>query len=232
MDNEYTHKRLSQTGDGSQNEVRDLLAAASNVARRVLASIQALAGTTHCKGVQIHALQKFAIETGCWFEDSHSFGTFSDRGSENEVYLSLDGTAVIKLNDFRYADDNLMSFFERIEIHNRYFSECRYTLRGFSKNHENKVCAVLEQPFIPAKREATEEEIAETLALMGFTSCFDGDYFTNGQYDIFDALPNNVLVGKDDELYFIDTIIYRTSDHNNDLYKTLSPRFSSYPFIL
>ena len=27
--------------------------------------------------------------------------------SENETYLSADGKKVIKLNDFRYADDNL-----------------------------------------------------------------------------------------------------------------------------
>ena len=35
-------------------------------------------------------------------------GTFADRGSENEVYLSIENSQIVyKLNDFRYSDDNL-----------------------------------------------------------------------------------------------------------------------------
>lgn len=75
-------------------------------------------------------------------------------------------------------------------------------------------------------REATEDEIASALMKMGFESNADGEYFSNGTYDIFDALPNNVLMGNDGNLYFIDTIIYRTNDDNNELYRSLSPRFS------
>lgn len=52
----------------------------------------------------------------------------------------------------------------------------------------------------------------------------DGEYYSNGVYDIFDAVPNNVLMGIDDEIYFIDTIIYKSKDSNIGLYKSLSPR--------
>lgn len=45
-------------------------------------------------------------------------------------------------------------------------------------------------------------------------------------YDIFDALPNNVLYGTDGNLYFIDTIIYNTQSEGFQIYRTLSPRFS------
>lgn len=193
MPNGNTHQRTPQESHGEEETFRSLLAAASDVAGRVLASIQAIAGTTSCKRVQIHALHQFALEQGCWIDDCSVLGVFSDRGSENEVYLSLDNKMVYKLNDFRYADDNLSPFFERIEVHNKYFPECSYRLLGFAKNQSGNICAV---------------------------------FFSNGQYDIFDALPNNVLVGYDDELYFIDTIIYRSEETNLSVYQSLSPRFS------
>lgn len=54
----------------------------------------------------------------------------------------------------------------------------------------------------------------------------DGEYYSNGIHDIFDASPNNVLVGLDGYLYFIDTIIYKTNDNNVNTYKSLSPKYS------
>ena len=53
----------------------------------------------------------------------------------------------------------------------------------------------------------------------------DGEYYTNGIHDIFDALPSNVLVGIDGNLYFIDTIIYLSDDSNADTYHKQSPYF-------
>ena len=84
------------------------------------------------KSVQLVRPKQWAKEQGCWFDDRSLFGDFFDRGSENETYLSADGQKVIKLNDFRYADDNLTSFFERIEAHNRYFDACPYDMIGFA----------------------------------------------------------------------------------------------------
>ena len=52
-------------------------------------------------------------------------------------------------------------------------------------------------------------------------------YYTNGQHDIFDAVVGNVLVGGDGNYYFIDTIIYSSDTGGYDLYRSLSPRFSS-----
>ena len=109
---------------------------ASDFAQRVLEEIEALAGTTACKSVQLVRLRKWAEEQGCWFTDHSQFGDFFDRGSENEVYLSPEGTEIIKLNDFRYSDDNLTSFFERIKAHNQYFDACPYRMIGFAENKD------------------------------------------------------------------------------------------------
>lgn len=224
MSNDKT-QRLSPQGDTRENEVGGLLAAASDFARSVLESVQALAGTASCKGVQIARLKNWAITNHCWMENT-TLGTFSDRGSENEVYASLDSKYVYKLNDFRYSDDNLTPFFERISMHNQLFPDCAYKFIGFSENQDGKICAVLCQPFILAQREATQQEIDEELVRLGFHKELDG-YFTNDKYDIFDAVPNNVLMGDDGHLYFIDTIIFKSDTGGLETYRSQSPRASS-----
>ena len=128
------------------------------------------------------------------------------------------------MNDFRYADDNLTSFFERIEAHNRYFDACSYELIGFAENQSGKVCAVLVQPFIAEARLATKQEIEEEFLRLGFTSQDNGEYHTNGQHDIFDAVDGNVLVDDDGHLYFIDTIIFKSDTGGLETYNSLSPR--------
>jgi len=88
--------------------------------------------------VQLVRLKQWAQEQGRWFDDRTQFGDFFDRGSENEVYLSHDGAEIIKLNDFRYSDDNLTPFFERIKAHNIYFPDCSYCLVGFAENRDRR----------------------------------------------------------------------------------------------
>ena len=220
-------ERIPQTSQPEEAGNSEILDEASQVARGVLESIQALAGTTLVKGVQIHQLHKYAVSKGWLFSDVSRLGTYSDRGSENEIYMSFDNRFVYKLNDFRYADDNLTPFFERIYAHNILFKECAYQLCGFAYNREGKFCALLRQPFILAEREATPEEIEGELGRMGFSSMLEREYFTNGVYDIFDALPNNVLVDARGQLFFIDTIIFRSDKDNPSTYHSLSPRTRS-----
>ena len=122
-------ERLPQECECHQDGESGILENSSAFAQRVLEEIEDFAGTTTCKSVQLVRLKKWAQEQGCWFDDRSQFGDFFDRGSENEVYLSPDQKEIIKLNDFRYSDDNLTSFFDRIKAHNRYFPDCRYVMR-------------------------------------------------------------------------------------------------------
>ena len=225
MNGDYP-ERLSQESE-CQNEGKDgILESASSFARGVLEEIEALAGTTACKTVQLVRLRKWAEEQGCWFSDHSQFGDFFDRGSENETYLSPDGTDIIKLNDFRYSDDNLTSFFERIKAHNKYFEACPYRMIGLAENRDGKVCGVLVQRFVQNARLATRQEIHDEFLRLGFYPVDNGEYYTNGQHDIFDAVDGNVLVDEDGNLYFIDTIIYPSGADGYETYQSLSPRFS------
>ncbi len=221
-----TTDRLSQKSEPRNAKVNSILEDAAEVAGRVLSSIQALAGTTACKGVQIARLKEWAVNNSLWINDISLLGTYSDRGSENEVYVNNETQTVYKLNDFRYSDDNLMPFFERIRIHNKLFYHCSYEMIGMAENQSGKPCAVLTQPYILAEREASEDEISEELLRLGFHPEMEGEYFSNGYFDIFDASPNNVLMGIDGHFYFIDTIIYKSDTGGFDTYRTLSPNYS------
>ena len=59
---------------------------------------------------------------------------------------------------------------------------------------------------ILAEREATEDEIAAYMQALGFEMDYYDEYH-NSDYEVFDAVPNNVLYGIDGDLYFIDTQI-------------------------
>ena len=113
-----TTDRLSQKSERRDEKVNSILEDAAEISGRVLSSIQVLAGTTACNGVQIARLKEWAVNNDLWIDDISQLGTYSDRGSENEVYINNETQIVYKLNDFRYSDDNLMPFFERIRIHN------------------------------------------------------------------------------------------------------------------
>lgn len=96
---------------------------------------------------------------------------------------------------------------------------------GMAENRDGKVCAVLSQPYIITAREATEEEISKELQRLGYQPLMDNEYYSNGIHDIFDASPNNVLVGIDGNLYFIDTIIYKSEEGNLSTYHSQSPKY-------
>lgn len=219
-------ERLPQADECREDGESGILESASAVSQRVLEEIETLAGTTSCKSVQLVRLRKWAQEKGYWFNDRSRFGDFFDRGSENETYLSEDGLEIIKLNDFRYSDDNLTPFFERINAHNKYFPDCAYRMIGFAENQDGKVCAVLAQPFIAEARLATKQEIHDEFIRLGFQPEDNDGYYTNGQHDIFDAVDGNVLIDDEGHLFFIDTIIFKTGTGGKETYNSLSPRAS------
>ena len=225
--NGCSSERLSQENERYQDSEGCILESASAFACGVLKEIEELAGTTSCKSLQLVRLKKWAQEQGCWYNDRSLFGDYFDRGSENETYLSPDLNDIIKLNDFRYSDDNLTSFFERIKAHNTYFPDCAYRMIGFAENIQGKICAVLVQPFISDARLATKEEIYDEFIRLGFSPEDNGEYFTNGRHDFFDAVDGNVLVDDEGHLYFIDTIIYKSGTGGVEAYNSLSPRAKS-----
>ena len=191
--------------DRANTPINSLLEQAACIIGRCKEAAGETEPTEGYKGRQTEELIKFANDNGLWIDLSHLNITYMDKGGENEVFH--DGkSSVIKLNNFEYAGDDLENFFIRINAHNKFFSNVPYQMIGFSYNSRQEFCAVLTQPYILAEREATEDEIAEYMEALGFEMDYI-DEFHNDQYEVFDAVPNNVLYGIDKDLYFIDTQI-------------------------
>lgn len=191
--------------DRAHSSINNLLEQAACIARRSKKAAGEIEPTEGYKGRQIKELIVFANANNLWIDLSHLNITYMDKGGENEVFH--DGkSSVIKLNNFEYAGDDLENFFIRINAHNKFFSNVPYQMIGFSYNSRQEFSAVLTQPYILAEREATEDEIAEYMEALGFEMDYI-DEFHNDQYEVFDAVPNNVLYGIDKDLYFIDTQI-------------------------
>lgn len=191
--------------DRTYSSINSLLEQAACIARRSKKAAGKTEPTEGYKRGQIKELIKFANDNNLWIDISRLNITYMDRGGENEVFH--DGNvSVIKLNNFEYAGDDLENFFIRITAHNRFFSNVPYQMIGFAYNSQQEFCAVLIQPYILAEREATEDEIAAHMQALGFEMDYY-DEFHNSDYEVFDAVPNNVLYGIDGNLYFIDTQI-------------------------
>ena len=191
--------------DRAYPPINNLLEQATCITRRSKEATGEVEPTEGYKGRQIKELIVFANANNLWIDLSHLNITYMDKGGENEVFH--DGkSSVIKLNNFEYAGDDLENFFIRINAHNKFFSNVPYQMIGFSYNSRQELSAVLTQPYILAEREATEDEIAEYMEALGFEMDYI-DEFHNDQYEVFDAVPNNVLYGIDKDLYFIDTQI-------------------------
>lgn len=191
--------------DRAHSSVNSLLEQAACIVRRSKETTGTLEPTESYKRGQIEELISFADSNGLWIDFNNLSVIYLDKGGENEVFY--DGAATVyKLNNFEYAGDNLENFFIRITAHNKFFSNVPYQMIGFAYNSLHEFCAVLIQPHIKAEREATEDEITDYMQALGFEMDYLDEYY-NDQYEVFDAVPNNVLYGIDGDLYFIDTQI-------------------------
>ncbi|WP_044266481.1 putative polyvalent protein kinase domain-containing protein [Bacteroides timonensis] len=191
--------------DRAHSSVGSLLEQAACIVRRSKEAAGTLEPTESYKRGQIEKLISFANSSDLWIDFTALSVIYLDKGGENEVFY--DGAATVyKLNNFEYAGDNLENFFVRITAHNKFFGNVPYQMIGFAYNSLHEFCAVLIQPHIKAEREATEDEIADYMQALGFEMDYL-DEFHNDQYEVFDAVPNNVLYGIDGDLYFIDTQI-------------------------
>lgn len=192
--------------DRTHSSINSILEQATHIVRRKKEATGTLEPTESYKRGQTEELIAFANSNNLWISLPKLNVEFLSKGGENEVYTGDKDDIVVKLNNFEYAGDDLENFFIRIAAHNKFFSNVPYQMIGFSYNSLQEFYAVLIQPYILAEREAKEDEIATYMQALGFEMDYYDEYH-NELYDVFDAVPNNVLYGIDGDLYFIDTQI-------------------------
>ena len=128
------YKQFSQEANGRRIEADRMLEKATYVALRNKTTTNSSKQSTSYKRKQILALEKLAKDNTCWFTDYQLLGVYLEQGGENEVYYNPFSKSVFKLNNFAYAGDDVLRFFDRIKAHNLLFINVDYQLIGFAKN--------------------------------------------------------------------------------------------------
>ena len=137
-------------------------------------------------------------------------GKYPKRTGESIVYIDTEAGKVTKVKD-PYAKSAMKSgvqpedaIFEH-RVHNFLFPETAYTLEGISEQFGD-VRIVLTQDYIKTKGQPTKGQIAEALATRGLFP-EDNYSFGNEYVSVTDVEGDNVLLGEDGTVYFIDPII-------------------------
>lgn len=81
-------------------------------------------------------------------------------------------------------------------------------MKGFIEV-EGQICVLIEQPWVQVERGATTEEVKEYLAALHFTHLKRDDYYHKEHGIILEDLHDeNVFVGSQNNLLFVDPVIY------------------------
>jgi len=126
-------------------------------------------------------------------------------GGESKIYLSLDGTHVIKLNDGIYYS-NWLDFLNSLCIHNILFPETGYELIGFT--NQDELHAVLKQNFIYANEDVDLSEVEIILNTNGFIKIKPLDYFNKEIGIRLEDIHDENVIKQNGIYFFIDTVFY------------------------
>lgn len=223
-------RRIGSRAQAQRRVNETLGAAADNFRRNQTATAEKQQGTWNRESVLGYVIR--AAKANASFipqkELEKIIGDNIGYGEENYVYhAKYDDTKVIKLNDFSMTDSlfRINEFIDRINAHNQFMPEDKYTPLGFAYNHKGDPCIVMEQPYLKGTT-PTREEITQYLTDHGFKldmiqiSADESDLgWTNGEFDLWDAEPRNVIKDEKGDLHFFDTMIQHTyiPNHKNPL---------------
>lgn len=156
------------------------------------------------KKEQSDKLASYATENNSWIKELPN--SFIAAGGESKVYLTDDGTSVLKTNHAYYYS-TWLEYFNSILLHNLLFTDTKYSLEGFIMINET-LHLVLKQPYITSESLAELDDIREFLGYNGFKKYYRQDYY-NADFGLIleDMHDENVIVNSD-KLFFIDTVFY------------------------
>jgi hypothetical protein len=164
------------------------------------------------------ALKAWAHEASLWvpetaFNEKYA-QRYVDAGAEQKVYLKEDCRKVYKVNTGHFHG-TWLDFFIRFLIHKTLFPSTAYTLEGFTEER-GQFCAVVEQWWITAGRGASKGEVEAFLSQIGFVNTKANDYYHKEEGLVLEDLHDeNVFVGENGNLLFVDPVIYlETADLN------------------
>lgn len=143
---------------------------------------------------------------GYWIPMSQVFdlGVPGASGNENETYVT-DGF-VYKVNNLLNSG-SIVAQLRKILMHNLLFPDTAYRFHGFTGFDGRIVQPIFRQVRIENARPATQVMIDTYMSALGFTKTSTDGRFSNGEYEVWDVIPRNVLADKDGDLFVVDAEI-------------------------
>ena len=136
--------------------------------------------------------------------DVFELGVPGPSGNENDTYVSND--IIYKVNNLLNSG-SILRLLDRIMWHNNLFYDTAYSLYGFTGFDGRTIMPVLQQRLVKDAIPATSIEIETYMAALGFVKKDNDGRYANGEYEVWDLVPRNVLKDKDGDIFIIDAEI-------------------------
>ena len=145
----------------------------------------------------------YAKEHGLWLPINEVFdlGAPGPSGNENDTYVSND--TIFKVNNLLNSRGSIIQLLNKVLLHNLLFSETAYIFHAFTGFPGSSIMPIFKQSLIKDAMPATPIEIATYMAALGFSSTPTNGRFTNGEFEVWDLLPRNVLKDSEGDIFVI-----------------------------
>ena len=154
-------------------------------------------------------LEAWANATGNWHESIADFTKEAEpirSGTDSDVYLSDDGTKVIKASKGKFNNRKHPSDIDQVPLFNSVFPGSAYRILGYGRLN-GKFVRFLEQPFVDfsTTTPVTTEERVEYMRSLGFEpQNEERTMFSNGEIVVSDLQKSNIVKGEDGNVWVID----------------------------
>ena len=201
---------VPQGSNGAQDAENLRIAAIADELERLCAIHEAQCGdslqnVSHFETEQ-HIAEQMAKSQGVWIPmlDIFNLGVPGPSGNENDTYV---GEKVIyKVNNLLNSG-SIVGLLRKILMHNILFPDTAYSFYGFAGFDGRTIQPVIVQPRIADAHPATQIMIDTYMAALGFEKTAQDGRFRNGQYEVWDVVPRNVLVDNEGDIYVVDAEI-------------------------
>lgn len=164
--------------------------------------------TKQIREQETKSLEGYITSHSLWVNDI-DFSQYVSEGAEQRVYLK-DSEHVLKLNDAIYYS-YWVDYLNNLLLHNYFFPDTAYELIGFTKEEE-RLYAVVKQPFVTITQVTDLNKVKEFLEANGFVNVRNNDYRNTSIGIILEDLHDENVLTKNGILYFIDTVFYITKE--------------------
>lgn len=205
---------IPQGSDRAQEAENSRIAAIANQLERLCRVHEAQSGDSqqnvgHLE-VEQRAAETMAKADGYWLPmaDVFCLGVPGPSGNENDTYVA--DKVVYKVNNLLNSG-SIVTLLRKVLMHNIIFPDTAYSFHAFAGFDGRTVQPVIVQPRIANARPATQIMIDTYMAALGFQKTTSVGRFTNGQYEVWDIVPRNVLVDDEGDIFVVDAEIKQIS---------------------